>query len=1108
MKKPTKGKVVATETLVSVTDNNTTNSKSGQFPIIGIGASAGGLEALEQFFKNMPKDSGMAFVVIQHLDPKRKGILPELLQRFTQMKVVAVTDRLKINPNWVYVIPSNKSLSVLNGFLYLFKPLETRGLRLPIDFFFRSLADDQQQQSVGIILSGMGADGSLGLKAIKEKGGIALVQEPKSAQFDSMPRNAIKAATPDFIESPSALPNKLLHIHERGLPKSDTVISKKDSAALQKIIILIRDQTGNDFSEYKENTIYRRIDRRMRIHQISNMGAYVRYLQENPLEIEILFKELLIGVTSFFRDAAVWEHLKDKVFPKMFAGLEDGHILRAWVPACSTGEEAFTLAIIFKEALEKAKLDKNISLNIFATDLDSGSIEEARNGLYPNNITTDVSASRLSRFFIKTDKTYKVNAKIREMVIFAEQNIIKDPPFTKLDILSCRNMLIYMGRDLQKNLMLLFHYSLNKKGILLLGSAETYGDSKDLFTIVHAKHHIYQSIDAKKTHVLSNFPSSFVHSKNNITENIALNKMPDTIQTLTDNLLLQKFSPASALVTKEGDILYLTGSIGKYLTPVAGKASMNLFTMARVGLQEKLPGAFGKATKNYDQVVLHKVKIGTNGGSIVVDVTLQQIETPTALKGRIMVLFTDVPFDKQKTTSSKKTKAGTPTALQTESEEEIHRLNEELQTTREEMQTSHEELKSTNEELQSSNEEMQSTNEELTTSKEEMQSLNEELNSLNAELQSKIEYSEQNESDMNNLLNSSEIATLFLDKKFKIRQYTAHITKIFKLIPTDIGRDFTDLKNSLNYPEILDDAKEVLRTLVFSEKTISTIDGHYFNVRIMPYRTLDDRIDGLVLTFIDITKANLLETKLLKTKKQYEELFNSMVEMFQVIELIYDSNGKAYDYYYRDVNPAFEKLVGKTKKQLLNKRAKSVFKIVEDYWIDTYEKVLKKGKPVTFENYGAELDKYYKVTAWKASENRVAITFTDITESKLSENVLSETQDILKSLINKVPSVVLALSSTGEVIEFNPEAEKVFGRNRAEVLGKNYFDLFIANALRKKVKSDMKQLLSGSLPNHFENIVKSAKGAELKIEWTAHKLFNEKGDFAGIITIGENITPL
>ena len=446
--------------------------------------------------------------------------------------------------------------------------------------------------------------------------------------------------------------------------------------------------------------------------------------------------------------------------------------------------------------------------------------------------------------------------------------------------------------------------------------------------------------------------------------------------------------------------------------------------------------------------------------------------------------------------------------MQTELERDIQRLNEELQTTREEMQTSQEEQRSTNEELQSSNEELQSTNEELTTSKEEMQSLNEELHTVNAELQGKILDSVRANNDMNNLLNSSEIATLFLDKDLKISQYTFHATNIFKLIPSDIGRHFTDLANNLNYPELNNDTKEVLRTLAIVEKTILSKDGIYYTIRIMPYRTTDDKIEGLVITFIDITESKLLEIELLEIKKQYQDLFNSMSEMFQVIELIYDADGQAYDYYYRDVNPAFERLVGKTKKQLINKQAKDVFGIIEDYWIETYDKVMKTGKSVVFENYGAELDKYYEIKAWKASENRVAITFTDVTERKLSENARLTTQNIFKTFIHKLPSVIIGLSSDGKIIEFNPEAEKVFGHKRTDVIHKNYFDLFIPEGLREKVESDMEDILADALPNQFENLVKSAKGEQLKIEWTAHKLFDEKGALTGVITIGENVTKL
>ena len=1105
MKKPTKRKIATNKASDSLLDK-TVNSKSLQFPIVGIGASAGGLEALEQFFGSMPKDSGMAFVVIQHLDPNHKGMMTEILQRITEMKVITVTDRLKIKPNCVYIIPSNKSMSILKGALHLFEPIETHGLRLPIDLFFRSLADDLPEQCVGIILSGMGSDGSLGLKAIKEKGGIVLVQEPESAKFDSMPHNAIEAVTVDFIAPANELPSKLLSIDKTITRINSITKLEKDSSSLDKIIILLRAQTGNDFSQYKENTIYRRIERRMSIHLISTIASYVKFLQKNPAEIEILFNELLIGVTNFFRDSAVWEHLKNKVLPNMFAELQHSQVLRAWVPACSTGEEAFTLAIIFKEAVEKTKLDKNFTLQIFATDLDSGAIDQARKGIYPTSIASDVSATRLNRFFVKTDNQYRVNAEIREMVVFASQNVIKDPPFTKLDILSCRNMLIYMDTDLQKKLLSLFHYSLNQKGILILGNAETINDRKEFFTNINTKLRIYQSTGSPKSEELFNFPSSFSQTKKNSVDKTKV-KILDNIEALANDLLLQQFSPASLVVSKMGDILYLTGNTGKYLTPAAGKASMNIFTMAREGLLNELPIVFRKAMRNYEKIMLHNVKVGTNGGTLLVDVTIQQIEKPSALKGKIIVIFNDVPFDKQKTTRNKKTK-GTSSALQTESELKTQRLTEELQTTREEMQTSQEEQKSTNEELQSSNEELQSTNEELTTSKEEMQSLNEELHTVNAELQGKISESKRVSNDMNNLLNSSEIATLFLDKKLKISQYTFHATKIFKLIPSDIGRSFTDLANNLNYPQINSDAKEVLRTLMFKERTISTKNDLYYTIRIMPYRTTDDRIEGLVITFIDITESKLLEIQLLEIKKQYQELFNSMSEMFQVIELIYDTDGQAYDYYYRDVNPAFEKLVGKTRKQLIDKQAKDIFGIIEDYWLEIYDKVMKTGNSVGFENYGAELDKYYEINAWKASENRVAVIFSDVTERKLSEKALLATRNIFKTFIDKVPSVIIGLSSNGKIIEYNPEAEKVFGRKRTDVIHRNYFDLFIPEGLREKVESDMKHILAGALPNQFENLVKSATGDQLKIEWTAHRLFDEKGVLTDVITIGENITKL
>ncbi|MCX6161381.1 MAG: PAS domain-containing protein, partial [Ignavibacteriae bacterium] len=831
---------------------------SDSFPIVGIGASAGGLEALEQFFGNMPKDSGIAFVVIQHLDPKYVGIMPELLQRITLLKVFQASDRLKLKPNCVYVIPPNKSMSLLNGALHLFEPVESRGLRLPVDIFFRSLADDMQEKSIGIILSGMGSDGSLGLKAIKEKNGVVLVQSPASAKFDGMTCSAIDAVIADIVAPAEELPAKLITFLKY-IPAviTDTETESKNKSNIEKIIILLREKSGHDFSLYKKSTLFRRIERRKGLHQIEKINNYVRFLQENPDEIEILFKELLIGVTSFFRDADVWEVLKENVLPALMSELPNGHMLRAWVTGCSTGEEAYSLAIVFREALEKFIKHKNLTLQIFATDLDSDSIEIARKGVFSSNITADVSPERLSRFFTAEADGYCVNTAIREMIVFAPQNVIKDPPFTKLDILTCRNMLIYMEPELQKKLMSLFNYSLNQGGIMILGTAETLGNHREGFEELDTRLKIFKRTLSPLLPELIDFPSSFHHKRAAATEIKIPAKVVENIQTLADRILLQRFSPASVLVNTKGDILYITGRTGKYLEPVAGIA--NIYSMAHEGLRHELPGALRKAMQNFEPVIVRNLKLGTNEETQFVDITVQRIETPDSIGSMIMVVFTDVPDVLRHDALNPKTGKRILTGKQKELEIELQRSYENLHSIREEMQTSQEELKSTNEELQSTNEELQTTNEELTTSKEEMQSMNEEMQTVNIELRNKVSDSVRENDDMKNLLNSTEIATLFLDKDLNIRRFTDSVTNIFKLRKSDIGRPFTDIVTDLQYPEIDNHARQVIKTLTSIETTIGTKNGRWFTVRIMPYRTVDDRIDGLVITFLDITIAKKLE---------------------------------------------------------------------------------------------------------------------------------------------------------------------------------------------------------------------------------------------------------
>jgi two-component system CheB/CheR fusion protein len=482
-----------------------------RFPIVGIGASAGGLEALEQFLGHVPAGSGLAFVIVQHLDPTHKGIMPELLQRATGMKVAQVRDRTRVRPDCVYVIPPNKDMSILHGVLHLLVPTAPRGLRLPIDFFLRSLAQDQHEHSVGVILSGMGSDGTLGLRAIKEQGGVVLVQEPATAKFDGMPRSAIDAGLADIVAPVDRLPGKIIdYLHRTPLiSRTEAALEDKAQSALEKVVVLLRAHAGNDFSFYKRNTLYRRIERRMGIHQIDKMSAYVRYLQENSQELDLLFKELLIGVTSFFRDPAVWELLRKEVVPALLAGRSPRQALRAWVPGCSTGEEAYSLAIVLKEAIEELKPKTTLGIQIFATDLDRDAVEKARQGVFPANIAADVSKERLRRFFNKEEHGYGVRKEIREMVIFAPQNLILDPPFTKLDILSCRNLLIYLTAEVQKKLIPLFHYSLSPGGILLLGSAETVGECTGLFAPLSGNSRIFRRTESAGPPELVGFPSSF-----------------------------------------------------------------------------------------------------------------------------------------------------------------------------------------------------------------------------------------------------------------------------------------------------------------------------------------------------------------------------------------------------------------------------------------------------------------------------------------------------------------------------------------------------------------------------------------------------------------------
>lgn len=853
--------------MVPLTTVNSPTTPAVATRIVGIGASAGGLAPLEEFLGNIPPHSGMAYIVVQHLDPTHKALLSELLQRVTAMPVREARQNMRIDPDCVYVIPPNTELSIVNGTLHLASPAEPRGMRLPINVLFSSLAGTQGERAIAVVLSGMGSDGTLGLQAIKTVGGLTVVQQPDTAQFDAMPKSAIAAACADIVAPPAELPARILsyvaQVPDPGVPAGSYMVAMLEPEPLQRVLDLLQQRTRHDFSLYKPSTLHRRIERRMAIHGIATLAQYADFLQENAHEIDFLFKELLVGVTSFFRDAAVWEHLANVILPELLARHTTEHKLRAWVVGCSTGEEAYSLAMVFSEAIHQRKEYSDFTLQIFATDLSPEAIDTARRGRYTASIDEAVSPERLTRFFTAREGGYEINPEIRDMVLFAQQDVILDPPFTKLDLIACRNLLIYFDATLQHRLIPLFHYSLREGGALLLGTAETVGRFNNLFKPIQSNLRFYQRRDDVPSggaeFMMKSFPPlSKVARENPVS---TTDHTPgDNLQAAADQVLLQVYAPAAVVINGDGDILYISGRTGKYLEPAAGKANWNIHAMVREGLRIPINAALKKSTIDSKPQHLHGLKVQLPGGGVqCVDVTVQVLREPAALRGATMIVFRDIEQDPAGGGKRKRKRTST---IEASHESELQQYRDEIQALREEARASKEELQSANEELQSTNEELQSTNEELTTSKEEMQSMNEELQTINAELQTKLDDLALAQSDMSNVLNSIEIAIIFLDQDLNVRRYTDRVTKIVNIRESDVGRPFSDLTSNLQYPELHEDALETLRTLTFSEKQIITNDGRWFSVRIMPYRRLDNVIDGVVITFVDITETKKLEHEL------------------------------------------------------------------------------------------------------------------------------------------------------------------------------------------------------------------------------------------------------
>jgi two-component system CheB/CheR fusion protein len=831
------------------------------FPVVGIGASAGGLEPLETFFACIPADRpDLAFVVIQHLSPQHKSIIGEILKKDTDMPIKEIKNGMRIEPNNIYFNPPDQEVGLYHGAFQLMEPAEARHARLPIDAFFRSLAQDLEKKAICIVLSGTGSDGTLGLEAVKGAGGMTMAQAEEQAKYPFMPRSAIDTGLVDFVLPVEKMPGEIIRYvrhpyledREKELPGD-----KHYQSFLQKVLMLVRANTKHDFSHYKQTTIRRRVGRRLAVHKIQDIADYFRYLQQNPGEIQALFKDLVICVTSFFRDPEAFQALEAKVVQEILKNKLLDRPIRIWVAGCGSGEEALSIAILFDVAMDKT--GQRYDLQIFATDIDPDAIDKARQGEYPESIAADIAPGLLKKYFVKQDGVYKIKQEIRERVVYAVQNLISDPPFSRLDLISCRNVLIYLDADLQKQLLPLFHFTLNPNGFLFLGSSESIGGAADLFAPVDPKWKIFRR-KGPVHHHLADYPSLSPRPPAALAVPAPEQLLPVVNpRSLMERIVLEEYAPPSLLINNRYDVLYLQGDASRFLGLPRGKPDFNLLSLTREDLRPQLLTILHKAVIGKKTATGQPVPFRQPGGGFGY---LQIIVRPLGKPGAdnlFLVVFEELPTPTPAAQGKGKAPAKPADETRVEVlEHELQATREYLQTTVEELEASNEELKSTNEELQSTNEELQSTNEELETAKEELQSTNEELVTVNSELNNKIDELTEVNDDITNLLASTEIGTVFLDQKLRIKRFTPAATRLFSLIPSDVGRSIKDITPKTEYGNLWQDAENVLQSLQVKEIELKSLAGDTFVIRILPYRTRDNLIDGVVITFIDISAQHLL----------------------------------------------------------------------------------------------------------------------------------------------------------------------------------------------------------------------------------------------------------
>ncbi len=956
--------------------------------IVAIGASAGGLEAINEFFDNLPDDTGFSFIVIQHLSPDYKSLMAELLSKHTTMKVVEAEEDMPLKPNCIYLIPTKKILTLKGSKLQLEEKVRNNHPNTTIDIFFESLAKDKKEKAIGIILSGTGSDGSRGIAAIKDCGGTIVVQDPSTAEFDGMPNTAIATGLADLVLAPELMPDELLHfLKEAPFIRSFSQLNNQEEAIVTDTLELIFRITQHDFTHYKRPTLHRRLAKRMVEKGISTLADYYNFLADHPEEVKALCKEFLINVTRFFRDEDAFEVIRSQAIPALFANKVSGDTIKVWVVASSTGEEAYSLAMLFEEYIESLKR-YDISVKIFATDVDQHVIDIASKGTYTEEAIKSISPERVKRFFVKEGNTYKVSSALRKTVVFARHDITKDPPFSKIDLLTCRNMLIYMNTLLQKSVLQKFHFALNEDGFLFLGSSENIGALKEVMKDVDKKWKIYRCISKTKMGEYDTFLNPADKPHLHLPSPKAKNALTNLSEIFKDTFL-DEYQYAGILIDKDFEVKQAVGAFKNFMSFPEGSFNFNLLKLVPSDLAVALSSCIRRAIKDNIKIVQKKVKVETGKKERSINIVVK----PYLTQKNYLQPFLFIILNENEQEAKPSVKTGDYNKKELIALR-IEELENELRDTKENLQAVIEEVESANEELQSSNEEIISSNEELQSTNEELQSLNEELHTVNAEHQQKIKELIDLNDDLNNYFNNSEVGQILIDQNLMVRKFTPFAKRQVNLIEGDIGRSITDLSMNFKSPNFLGKIRNVMKTGQRHQEDISMNDGNIYLMRIAPFLKQDKSINGVVVNFIDISQVNTLNSIL-------AAILDSSTSGILAKKAIRNENKEIIDFEYISVNRAAELMLDMQPDSLVGKRLKESFPEMNSGYFNRYVEVVEKDESRQFEFYFAKLKKWFDIVCVKMMDGLVT-TFTDITERKNAADLLASGYEELKETTSQL----------------------------------------------------------------------------------------------------------